>query len=184
VSQREQVLVVPITHLEDVRKNITETATEEDASSLAEVRSLTDENEYEGTEPPQHKDLYEVLGEIPRKPPTVFVDTPQEVLDVLRVPDLNREDKEVFPVSITVPIVAFLDPARISSDKINMPIAAILPGRAGIAKNHLKNQYDVQNDERSEGTILSGAWSSSQVNRAIARVSLNDLLSTRCSLFF
>jgi len=184
VSQRKQVLVVPMTHLEDVRRNITETATEEDVGSLVEVRSLTDENEYEGTEPPQHEDLYGVLDETPRKPPTVSIDnTRQEVPDIPRVPDPNWKDKEMFPTSITVPIVAFLDPAKISSDKIDIPIAAILPGRADIARDHLENQYDIQNDERSQSAGLGSAWSPSQVNRAIARVSLN-LLSTRCSLFF
>jgi len=163
VSEREQVLVVPMTHLEDVRRNITETATEEDAGSL----SLIDGNEYEGTEPP-----------------TVSVDiTPQKISDVLRIPD--SENKQVLPVSITVPIVAFLDPARISDDRIDTPIAAILPGQAGITKDRLENQQDVQNHEGSQRrAALDGAWSPLQVNGAIARASSDDLLSLQDALCF
>lgn len=47
VSQREQVLVVPMEHLEDVRKNITESVnTENDVDDLAftDVQFLTDDS--------------------------------------------------------------------------------------------------------------------------------------------
>lgn len=49
VSQREQLLVVPMTHLEDVRKNITDTVNAEtDLDDLAltdAVQSFTEDNE-------------------------------------------------------------------------------------------------------------------------------------------
>lgn len=47
MSQREQILVVPMTHLEDVRKNITETVnakTDADGLTLT-VQSFTENNE-------------------------------------------------------------------------------------------------------------------------------------------
>lgn len=48
VSQREQVLVVPMMHLEDVRKNITETVTAEtdvDGLTLTNIQSFTENGE-------------------------------------------------------------------------------------------------------------------------------------------
>jgi len=48
VSQREQVLVVPMTHLEDVRKNITETVnakTDVDGLAFTDIQSFTENNE-------------------------------------------------------------------------------------------------------------------------------------------
>lgn len=44
VLQREQVLVVPMTNLEDVRKNITESAnkeTDEDSLALTDAQTFT-----------------------------------------------------------------------------------------------------------------------------------------------
>lgn len=54
MSQREQVLVVPMIHLEDVRKNITETAnagTDVDDLTFTDIQSFTknDEDEYENS---------------------------------------------------------------------------------------------------------------------------------------
>lgn len=54
VSQREQVLVVPIMHLEDVQKNITETVnagTDVDGLAFTDIQSFTenDEDEYENS---------------------------------------------------------------------------------------------------------------------------------------
>lgn len=54
ISQREQVLVVPMVHLEDVRKNITETAnagTDVDSLTFTDIQSFTENNEdeYENT---------------------------------------------------------------------------------------------------------------------------------------
>lgn len=48
VSQREQVLVVPMMHLEDVRKNITETVTAEtdvDGLTFTDIQSFTENDE-------------------------------------------------------------------------------------------------------------------------------------------
>lgn len=48
MSQREQVLVVPMTHLEDVRKNITETVnakTDADGLAFTDVPSSTENND-------------------------------------------------------------------------------------------------------------------------------------------
>lgn len=48
MSQREQILVVPMTHLEDVRKNITETVnaeTDVDGLALTDIQSFTENNE-------------------------------------------------------------------------------------------------------------------------------------------
>lgn len=48
VSQREQVLVVPMMHLEDVRKNITEAVTAEtdaDGLTFTDIQSFTEDGE-------------------------------------------------------------------------------------------------------------------------------------------
>ncbi|RLU18663.1 hypothetical protein DMN91_009020 [Ooceraea biroi] len=159
VSQREQVLVVPVTHLEDVRKNITESATAEDNVGdlvvLPEVQSFVRDNEdayaslanYEGalTDSSQHDDFYEMLTEIPKitRKPTFPVDNaPQEIPYLL--PNPTQEELPAHP-SISVPIIAFLDPSRISDDKINAPIAAALPRRDGTP-----NQLDLSKNERNQ----------------------------------
>lgn len=49
VSQREQILVVPMTNLEDVKKNITETVNAKtDADGLVDVTSFTEDDEKNG----------------------------------------------------------------------------------------------------------------------------------------
>lgn len=48
MSQREQILVVPMTHLEDVRKNITETVnakTDADGLAFTDIQSFTENSE-------------------------------------------------------------------------------------------------------------------------------------------
>lgn len=50
MSQREQVLVVPVMHLEDVRKNITETANagaDVDSLTFTDIQTFTENNEDE-----------------------------------------------------------------------------------------------------------------------------------------
>lgn len=147
VSQREQVLVVPMTHLEDVRKNITETATAEDnvdeLQALTEVQSLVEDDgdgyassadykEETSTVSSQRDDsFYRVLTEIPEatRKPTFLDNAPQEIPYLLPNP---RQEEEVLPThpSISVPIIAFLDPTKISDDKIDVPIAAVIPGES------------------------------------------------------
>lgn len=60
------------------------------------------------------------------------------------------------PPVISVPIIAFFDPAKMSNDKIDAPIAAELSRQAGTLKSQLENgrdeiQRNVQNyvDESS-----------------------------------
>ena len=59
------------------------------------------------------------------------------------------------PLTISIPIIAFLEPAKISDDKVDVPISAV-PMQDEILKTQLENSHDevqqnVQNyvDERN-----------------------------------
>ncbi|KAL0111909.1 hypothetical protein PUN28_013253 [Cardiocondyla obscurior] len=170
VSQREQVLVVPMTHLEDVRKNITETInTETDADGLAftDVQfSTEDDNENYTTSEKQdisvystqHGDFYETTetSKTTRKP--LFIDNiPQEIPYLIPNPT-----EEIMPPehssAISVPIIAFLDPAKVSNDKIDVPIAAVLSKQDETLKSQLKNEHD-QIQQNVQNYIEESSWS-------------------------
>ncbi|XP_012528078.1 uncharacterized protein LOC105832033 [Monomorium pharaonis] len=157
VSQREQILVVPMTHLEDVRKNITETvnaATDVDGLTSTDVQSFTenDEDGYTNSEgkdissyTSQRDDFYEVLTETFKttQKPFGIDNIPQEIPYLMPNPSQGIASPEHSPSTISVPIIAFFDPAKISDDKIDVPIAAALSRQDEVLKNHLENGRDV-----------------------------------------
>ncbi|XP_020294854.1 uncharacterized protein LOC109860279 isoform X2 [Pseudomyrmex gracilis] len=166
VSQREQVLVVPMMHLEDVRKNITETVTAEtdvDGLTFTNTQSFTENDENgntDGADNPfyvsQPVNFYEALTKIttPMRKPTIPIDTtPQEIPYFIPNPSLEMALTGYEPPAISIPIVAFLDPSKISDDKIDVPITAALPIRDDFLKsqlNYLKNgRDDVQREVES-----------------------------------
>ncbi|CAL1676359.1 unnamed protein product [Lasius platythorax] len=171
VSQREQVLVVPIMHLEDVQKNITETVnagTDVDGLAFTDIQSFTenDEDEYENSKDennPFHTsqhDFYEALTEISkttRKPMFPIDKAPQEIPYLIPNPTQEITLPENLSPAISVPIIAFLDPAKISDDRIDVPIATTLS-----RDNALKNQVENGRDEiqRSVQDYIDGnSWS-------------------------
>ncbi|KMQ95250.1 hypothetical protein RF55_4543 [Lasius niger] len=171
VSQREQVLVVPIMHLEDVQKNITETVnagTDVDGLAFTDIQSFTenDEDEYENSKDennPFHTsqhDFYEALTEISkttRKPMFPIDKAPQEIPYLIPNPTQEITLPEHLSPAISVPIIAFLDPAKISDDRIDVPIATTLS-----RDNALKNQVENGRDEiqRSVQDYIDGnSWS-------------------------
>ncbi|XP_011629465.1 uncharacterized protein LOC105421972 isoform X1 [Pogonomyrmex barbatus] len=154
VSQREQILVVPMVHLEDVRKNITDTVnakTDVDGLTLANIDSFieNDENGYANSESKdsssyasQRNDFYETLTEISkttRKPTFPIDNIPQEIPYLVSNPSQEIAPSEPPPV-ISVPIIAFLDPAKISNDKIDVPIVALSQDET--LKNQMENERD------------------------------------------
>lgn len=114
VSQREQVLAVPTTHLEDVRRNITEAATE--MQSLVEGG---DENgdassaNYGGTS--QRANLSTVIP-VATRGSTFPMDNNARVAQEMPYPS---QEEEALPLNPSISIVAFLDPARITTDKMD-----------------------------------------------------------------
>ncbi|XP_032682037.1 uncharacterized protein LOC116849220 isoform X1 [Odontomachus brunneus] len=143
VSQREQVLVVPMTNLEDVRKNITESANEEtDKDGLVQLFTQngekgSHEDENDPFDMSQRVDFHEVLDEFfettskPIDLPINGDNAPPEIPYLLPNPEQKMERPEDYqphhpPPTISVPIIAFLDPTEISDDKIDVPIAATL----------------------------------------------------------
>ncbi|XP_018403478.1 PREDICTED: uncharacterized protein LOC108780319 isoform X1 [Cyphomyrmex costatus] len=156
VSQREQILVVPMTNLEDVRKNITETVNAEtiDDSTPTDVQLFTenDENVHTNSESKdlsfyesQHGDLYKALIETSKttQKPFLIDNIPQEIPYIVPNPSQEIALSEHPPLTISVPIIAFLEPAKISDDKIDMPIAAVLPTQ----DENLKSQFENSRDE-------------------------------------
>ncbi|XP_012059959.1 PREDICTED: uncharacterized protein LOC105623166 [Atta cephalotes] len=165
VSQSEQILVVPVANLEDVRKNITETAKTDDLIPT-DVQFFTenDENGYINSESKdlssyasQYDDLYEASTETfksTRKP--FFIDNiSQEIPYLMSNPSQEIMASEYPPLTISIPIIAFLEPAKISDDKVDVPISAV-PMQDEILKTQLENSHDevqqnIQNyvDERN-----------------------------------
>ncbi|XP_012231790.2 uncharacterized protein [Linepithema humile] len=150
VSQREQVLVVPMMHLEDVRKNITETVTAEtdvDGLTFTDIQSFTEDGE-DGYANPEGKDdssyvsqpsnFYEALTESSTRKPIFPIDNvPQEIPYLVQNPTAEIMLPEQTSPAISVPIIAFLDPAKISNDNLNVPIAAALSQQDDTLKSHL-----------------------------------------------
>ncbi|XP_011881054.1 PREDICTED: uncharacterized protein LOC105569309 [Vollenhovia emeryi] len=103
----------------------------------------------------QHNDFYEATETSKTTEKPLFIDNIPREIPYL-VPNPSQETPPEHP-AISVPIIAFLDPARISNDKIeNVPIAAVLSKQDGTLKNQLENgrdeiQRNVQNyvDESS-----------------------------------
>ncbi|XP_018403480.1 PREDICTED: uncharacterized protein LOC108780319 isoform X3 [Cyphomyrmex costatus] len=145
VSQREQILVVPMTNLEDVRKNITETVNAEtiDDSTPTDVQLFTENDENVHTN--SHGDLYKALIETSKttQKPFLIDNIPQEIPYIVPNPSQEIALSEHPPLTISVPIIAFLEPAKISDDKIDMPIAAVLPTQ----DENLKSQFENSRDE-------------------------------------
>ncbi|XP_077264422.1 uncharacterized protein LOC143898669 [Temnothorax americanus] len=168
VSQREQILVVPMMHLEDVRKNITEAVnaeTKADGLTFTDVQSFTENNEngYTNSEGKdispyalQNDNFYEATEISKTTHEPLFIDNiPQEIPYLVANPRQEIVPPED-PAAISVPIIAFLDPAKISNEKINVPIAGVLSRQDGMLKSQLENgrdeiQRNVQNyvDESS-----------------------------------
>lgn len=120
----------------------------------------------------QHDDFYESteISETTRKP--LFIDNiPQEIPYLVPNPSEEIALSEQPPV-ISVPIIAFLDPAKMSNDKIDVPIAAELSRQDGILKNQLENERD-EIQRNVQNYIYDNSWrpnnwrfnsSSSEVN--------------------
>ncbi|XP_014470135.1 PREDICTED: uncharacterized protein LOC106742059 [Dinoponera quadriceps] len=178
VSQREQVLVVPVTNLEDVRKNITESAKEkanEDSLVLTDVGLFTENGEKESHKDesnppdiPQRIDFYETLDEFSettRKPNFLIDDdhTPREIPYLLPNPrqEMERPDDHQPPSTISVPIIAFLNSAKISNDKIEMPIAAALsqPDDASESRLELLKNGRDEIQQNVQDYIDRNSWS-------------------------
>lgn len=192
VSQREQVLVVPMTHLEDVRKNITETTnagTDVDGLAFTDIQSFTenDEDGYENSKnennpfyASKHGDVYEALTEISktmRKPMFPIDKAPQEIPYLTANPTQEITLPEHSSSAISVPIIAFLDPAKISDDRIDVPIVTTLS-----RDDALKNQFENGRDEiqRSVQDYIDGnSWSvnpnSWQLTSTVAKMQVSPL---------
>ncbi|KAL6422659.1 hypothetical protein ACFW04_010713 [Cataglyphis niger] len=161
MSQREQVLVVPVMHLEDVRKNITETANagaDVDSLTFTDIQAFTENNddEYENS----HSDFYEALTEISRttrKPIFPIDKIPQEIPYLVANPIQEITLPENSSPAISVPIIAFLDPAKVSDDRIDVPIVTTLS-----RDDALKNQLEKKRDEIQRNVqdyIDENSWS-------------------------
>ncbi|XP_011140437.1 uncharacterized protein LOC105183780 [Harpegnathos saltator] len=169
MSQSEQVLVVPVTNLEDVRKNITGGANEErDDSAFADTRPFTmdtdGEKEFYGNEnnpadTSQRVGIYETLDELSettRKPYLpVDDDKTSRETPLHLMPDPRKEMKRPAyyqdqhhraSTTISVPIIALFDPAKISDDKVDVPIAAALSQADDISESRM----DLLENERDE----------------------------------
>ncbi|XP_011704284.1 PREDICTED: uncharacterized protein LOC105459742 [Wasmannia auropunctata] len=179
VSQREQVLVVPMMHLEDVRKNITETVNAETdvdglTSTAAQSFTETDADEYTNSESTdisssygsQPDDFYEALTETSKttRKPFLIDNIPQEIPYLVPNPSQEIAPPEHPQPAISVPIIAFLDPAKISDDKIDVPIAAALSRQDETLKSQLENgrdeiQRNVQNYvDKSSWSVDPNNW--------------------------
>ncbi|XP_011629482.1 uncharacterized protein LOC105421972 isoform X2 [Pogonomyrmex barbatus] len=90
----------------------------------------------------QRNDFYETLTEISkttRKPTFPIDNIPQEIPYLVSNPSQEIAPSEPPPV-ISVPIIAFLDPAKISNDKIDVPIVALSQDET--LKNQMENERD------------------------------------------
>ncbi|XP_029159952.1 uncharacterized protein LOC114931959 [Nylanderia fulva] len=171
VSQRKQILVVPMIHLEDVKKNITETVnagTDVDGLAFTDNQSFTEdaEDEYENSSKDEtnpfyasQNDFYGALNEISKttlKPIFPIDKAPQEIPYLIPNPTEEITLPEHLSPAISVPIIAFLDPAKIS-DRIDVPIATTLS-----RDDNLKNRVEDERDEiqRSVQDYIDGnSWS-------------------------
>jgi len=106
----------------------------------------------------QHDDFYEALTEISEttRKPFLINNIPQEIPYLVPNPSQEIEHPEHSPPAISIPIIAFLDPTKISDNKIDVPIATALSRQDMTLKNQLENgrdeiQRNVQNyiDENS-----------------------------------
>ncbi|XP_018317941.1 uncharacterized protein [Mycetomoellerius zeteki] len=161
VSQSEQVLIVPMTDLEDVRKNITETVNAEtDVDDLipTDVQFFTEngENGYINS----HDDLYEASTEISEstQKPFLIDNIPQEIPYLVPNPSQEIVPSEHSPLTISIPIIAFLEPAKISDDKINVPIATVLPTQDEILNSQLENNRD-EVQRNVQNYVDESSWS-------------------------
>ncbi|XP_018337103.1 PREDICTED: uncharacterized protein LOC108745442 isoform X1 [Trachymyrmex septentrionalis] len=174
VSQSEQILVVPMANLEDVRKNITETVnakTDVDDLISTDVQFFTEngENGYINSESKhfssyasQHDDLNEASTETFKstRKPFLIDNIPQEIPYLMSNPSQEIMPLEHPPLTISVPIIAFLESAKISDDKIDVPI---LPMQDEILKTQLENSYDgvqqnVPNYDESSWSVGPNNW--------------------------
>lgn len=125
----------------------------------------------------QH-DFYEATETSKTTQKPLFIDNiPQEIPYLVPNPNQEIASPEHSP-AISVPIIAFLDPAKISNDKIDMPIAAVLSRQDGTLKNQLENgrdeiQRNVQNYvDESSWSVDPNNWrlssAPSQVNQFLA----------------
>jgi len=124
----------------------------------------------------QHDDFYEALTEISKttRKPFLINNIPQEIPHLVPNPSQEIEHPEHPPSAISIPIIAFLDPAKISDNKIDVPIAAALSRQDMTLKNQLENgrdeiQRNVQNYvDESSWSMDPNNWrlnpSSSEVN--------------------
>lgn len=95
----------------------------------------------------QPSDLFEALTDISTRKPVFPIDNvPQEIPYLVQNPTPEAVLPEQTSPAISVPIIAFLDPAKISNDKINAPIAAALSKQDDTLESHL----NVLGNERDE----------------------------------
>lgn len=115
--------------------------------------------------------FYEALTKTskPMRKPTIPIETyaiPQEIPYFIN-PSLEMADYE--PPAISVPIIAFLDPSKISDDKSDVPITAALPIRDDFLKsqlNYLENERDdIQRDVENYADKTS--WNVQPYNRRL-----------------
>lgn len=124
----------------------------------------------------QHNDFYETTETSKTTQKPFFIDNiPQEIPYLVPNPSQEIASPKHSP-AISVPIIAFLDPAKISNDKIDMPIAAVLSRQDGTL-DHLENgrdeiQRNVQNYVDESWSIDPNNWrpisAPSQVNQSLA----------------
>lgn len=140
----------------------------------------------------QHDDLYEASTEISEstQKPFLIDNIPQEIPYLVPNPSQEIVPSEHSPLTISIPIIAFLEPAKISDDKINVPIATVLPTQDEILNSQLENNRDevqrnVQNYvDESSWSVDPNNWrpglSSSKVNPFLTIFKIISL----SSLFF
>lgn len=107
----------------------------------------------------QH-DFYKALTEVSkttRKPMFPIDNTPQEISYLVVNPTQEITLPEHSSPAISVPIIAFLDPTKISNDKIDVPIMTTL-----LRDDALKNQLENERDEIQQNVqdyIDENSWS-------------------------
>ncbi|KYN28859.1 hypothetical protein ALC57_01823, partial [Trachymyrmex cornetzi] len=171
VSQSEQILVVPMANLEDVQKNITETVNAKtDVDDLIPTDVFTEfftENGENGYINSESRDLPSYASQHDEASIETFKSTqkpflidniPQEIPYLVPNPSQEIMPSEHPPLTISVPIIAFLEPAKISDDKVDVPIAAVLPMQDEILKSQLENSHD-EVQQNVQNYVDESSWS-------------------------
>ncbi|XP_015179041.1 PREDICTED: uncharacterized protein LOC107067754 [Polistes dominula] len=139
LSHRQQILVAPTSHLEDIRKNITEdlqTETELPEESVLTYQPMIEDDANEESE----STLYLVNHDTTLS--NDIVEDPNDHLNKLKeiLPSIKPEVElpegtvtqkinvsKIADKDIPVPVVAVLDPSKETNDKIESSIVALLP---------------------------------------------------------